>query len=50
MDSKAWNEKNKFKYSETYTLNIIYRHTTDKDEIVSSVITDHCSYLDEEHI
>lgn len=50
MDSKAWNEKNKFKYSETYTLNIIYRHTTDKDEIISSVITDHCSYLDEEHI
>ena len=50
MDSNAKNEKNKFKYSETYTLNIIYRHTTDKDEIVYSIIADHCSYLDEEHI
>ena len=47
---KAWHERNKFKYSETYTLNIIYKHTTNSDDIIASIITDHCSYLDEEHI
>lgn len=49
-DATAWHQKNKFKYSETYTLNIVYRHTTQEDKIVSAIITDHCSYLDEEHI
>lgn len=47
---KAWHERNKFKYSETYTLNIIYKHTTNSDDIITSIITDHCSYLDEEHV
>lgn len=50
INTKAWHEKNKFKYSETYTLNIIYKHTTQSDTIISGNITEHCSYLDEEHI
>lgn len=50
IDTKVWHEKNKFKYSETYTLNIICKHNTQEDKVVSTVITDHCSYLDEEHL
>lgn len=38
---------NKFKYSQTYTVNII-QHTTTKDsEIVATLFTQHCVYLDE---
>lgn len=38
---------NKFKYSQTYTINIIQRNTTSNSTIVDTIITDHCSYLDE---
>lgn len=38
---------NKFKYSQTYTINII-QYTSTKDKyIVDTIYTQHCSYLDE---
>lgn len=49
-NTKAWHERNQFKYSETYTINIVYKHTTSSDTIIAGTITEHCSYLDEEHI
>lgn len=42
-------QQNRFKYSETCTINIIQRNKIDKEEIEATIFTDHISYLDEEH-
>lgn len=49
ITARVSHKKNKFKYSETYTINIIEKHTVSESTIVSTSISDHCSYLDEEH-
>ena len=43
----AYYEQNKFKYSQTATINIIQKNTIDKEEIVQTIITNHNGYLDE---
>lgn len=49
-DASAYYKRNKFKYSETCTLNLIYKvSTTADDEFLTGLYTDHCSYLDEAH-
>ena len=41
---------NRFKYSQTYTINAVVKFTTDKNgELVDISINDHCSKLDEFH-
>ena len=49
LDAEVYYERNKFKYSETCTINIIQRNTATSEEILDSIITDHTSYLDEIH-
>lgn len=52
VDAEAYYEKNKFKYSETCTINFISKTTvspTEEEEIYEPVFTDHNSYLDEIH-
>lgn len=49
LDAEAYYERNKFKYSETCTINIIQRNTATSEEILDTIITDHTSYLDEAH-
>lgn len=46
-DAEVYYQKNKFKYSETNTINIIEKITTSEDSIVKTIITDHSSKLDE---
>lgn len=46
-DATEYYQENKFKYSETYTVNIIQKNNIDKEEIVDCLITDHSSHLDE---
>lgn len=48
-DVEVYYRKNKFKYSETYTVNIIQRTTTVDSQIIDTIFTDHTSYLDEAH-
>lgn len=48
-DTTAYHQRNKFKYSETVTINILMKHTYEESKVVQFVVTDHCSYLDEEH-
>lgn len=48
-DAEAYYERNKFKYSETYTINIIQKNTVTSEEILDTIYTDHSSYLDEIH-
>lgn len=40
-------KNNRFKYSETYTINIIEYVSTTKRSILTTLYTDHCGYLDE---
>lgn len=49
LDAEAYYERNKFKYSETYTVNIIQKNTVTSEEILDTLYTDHSSYLDEVH-
>lgn len=42
-------KENKFKYSDTNTINIITKVTIDKTQVLSTIITDHSSHLDEAH-
>lgn len=52
LDVKNYYAKNKFKYSETYTVNVIVKYTLDKinsGSIIDVIFNDHCSYLDELH-
>lgn len=47
---KSYYKNNKYKYSDTLTLNIIEKHTVETpSEIISILYNDHCSYLDEQH-
>lgn len=48
-DTEPYYEQNKFKYSETCTINIIQRNQIDKSEIIDTLFTDHSSYLDEQY-
>lgn len=48
-DTEAYHQRNKYKYSETVTINIIIKNTTKESTIIKYTVTDHCSYLDEEH-
>lgn len=49
-DASAYYTNNKFKYSETCTINLIYKvGTTSDDELLANICTDHCLYLDEAH-
>lgn len=43
-------KQNRFKYSETYTINIIQRNKLESSEILNTYYTEHCSYLDEQHV
>lgn len=43
-------KQNRFKYSETYTINIIQRNKLNSSEILNTYYTEHCSYLDEQHV
>lgn len=47
IDVEAYYKNNKFKYSETYTINIIQKTTTSDEQVVETIFTDHTSYLDE---
>lgn len=49
QNPEAYYEKNKFKYSETCTVNIIQQNTVESEQIIDTVFTDHISYLDEIH-
>lgn len=42
-----YNQNNKFKYSETCTINIIQYNSTTEQSIVGTIFSPHCSYLDE---
>lgn len=42
-----YNQNNKFKYSETCTVNIIQYNSTTEQTIVGTIFSPHCSYLDE---
>lgn len=44
---EGYYQGNKFKYSETYTINIIERTTTEGTTLETVLYTEHCSYLDE---
>lgn len=49
-DASAYYARNKFKYSETCTINVIYKAgATTEDELQTVMVMDHCSYLDETH-
>ena len=48
-DTEAYHQRNKYKYSETVTINVIVKNTTKESSVVKYIVTDHCSYLDEEH-
>ena len=49
-DTLVYHQNNKFKYSETATVNIVCKHTTTDTTIVNTYITTHETYLDEEHV
>lgn len=49
VDTEVYHTKNKFKYSETATINIIQKVTTSSEEIIDTIFTDHSTYLDEVH-
>ncbi len=46
---EVYYEQNKFKYSETNTVNVIQYNTTDSETISDILFTDHCTHLDEQH-
>lgn len=46
-DTLVYNQNNKFKYSETCTINVIQYVSTKDKEILETIYTEHCSYLDE---
>lgn len=47
---EAFYSRNRFRYSDTYTINIIQKNDTEEDiKIVETLFTCHDSYLDEEH-
>lgn len=48
-DTEPYYENNKFKYSETCTINIIQRNRIGKSETIDTLFTDHSSYLDEQY-
>lgn len=49
VDTEQYYEQNRFKYSETCTINIIQRNKVDSQEIVATLFTDHSSFLDEQY-
>ena len=46
-DLNIYYQRNKFKYSDTITINIIYQVTTDGENLIDTLITNHCVKLDE---
>lgn len=48
-DTNQYYKQNRFKYSETCTINIIQRNKIDKEEVEATLFTDHISYLDEQY-
>lgn len=43
-------QRNRFKYSETLTINILQKNKFDSSEIIQTTFTDHCSHLDEQYL
>lgn len=50
VDLESYYSRNKYRYSDTYTINVIQRNNSETDtQIVDTLFTCHDSYLDEEH-
>ena len=52
VDVENYYARNRFKYSETYTINVIVKYTLDtvnSGKIIDVFFNDHCSQLDELH-
>lgn len=47
VDTLPYNQNNKFKYSETCTINIIQYNSTKECTILKTIYSPHCSFLDE---
>lgn len=50
QNTEVYYKQCRFKYSDTYTINIVQQNKFESSEIINTYFTEHCSYLDEQYI